>query len=508
LFRRRRARASLVDYSKSITIPGAPVSDDPDEWLFHPIETEVARHHVVTMQAIERCVRTDFGRLMIFEPPGSAKSTYASVVGPTWAMGAIPGLRVLMAGYASTPIVRHSKRARQIASSPEYQSIWERETAIVEGSKAADEWELTNGSGLFAAGLTAGITSSRCDLGLIDDPIAGREEADSDTMREKILAAYEDDFLTRLKPKASVILIQTRWHQDDLAGSILPEKYDGASGLIECRDGQTWEVLNLPARCERGDDPAGRQIGEYLWPEWFSEKHWSIYERNPRTWASLYQQRPAPQEGHYFKRDDIQRCSAYPQFMHVYMASDFAVRAKDCEATRGPDFTEHGVFGVDTIGDVWALGWWFGQTESDKSIDAALDLVKTHEPIKWFGESGVIESAIGPSIRSRMRQRNIFVARELLPSVVDKVARASAFAGRTGARTFHVPFTAWGDRLIDQLCSFPAGRYDDAVDVCGLVGRAIDQMHPASAPEPEKHRGWKEELLEMTGQGGRNPATA
>jgi hypothetical protein len=246
ILRRRRARATLVEYSQAITIPGAPASDDPDEWLFKPIESAVAKHHRVIMQAIERCIRTDYGRLMIFAPPGSAKSTYASTVATTWAMGNFPGIRVLMTSYAATPIIRHSKRARQIAASAEYAAIWEHKACLIQGSKAADEFELTNGSGLFAAGLLGGLTSNRCDLGIIDDPVAGREEADSETIRIKTRAAYEDDFLTRLKPKASIILIQTRWHQDDLAGSILPEDYDGRSGPVECRDGQVWKSSTSP----------------------------------------------------------------------------------------------------------------------------------------------------------------------------------------------------------------------------------------------------------------------
>ena len=485
VLRRRRARASLVNYSQSITIPGAPASEDPDEWLFKPIESAVAAHHMVTMQAIERCIRTDYGRLMIFEPPGSAKSTYASVVGPTWAMGAFPGLRVLMTSYAGTPIIRHSKRARQVVSSPEYQSIWEKPTALIEGSKAADEFELTNGSGLFCAGLQGGLTSSRCDLGIIDDPIAGREEADSETLRLKTRAAYEDDFLTRLKPKASVILIQTRWHQDDLAGSILPEKYDGRSGPVLCRDGQVWEVLNLPAKCERADDPVGRKIGEYLWPEWFNDRHWHIYESNSRTWASLYQQRPAPHDGIYFKRENFRRYDVLPQNLRYYMASDFAVKeVKDKSKSGQPDYTEHGIFGITIDTDIYVAAWWSGQKETDKTVEAGIDLAEKWKPTLWFGESGVIESAIGPTVRQRQRARKVFTARELLPSIADKAARASGFMGRVSAGTVYLPNTAWADELIDQLCAFPAGRYDDKVDVCGLIGRGLDQLF--GKPEHEK----------------------
>lgn len=479
LLRRRRARRSLVDYSQAITIPGAPVADDPDGWLFVPVESRVAAHHVLTMQAIERCICEDYGRLIIMEPPGSAKSTYASVVATTWAMGVFPGLRVLMTSYAGTPITRHAKRARQIVMSDGYAAIFG--ARLVDGSKAADEWELTNGSGMYAAGLMGGLTSSRCDLGIIDDPVAGREEADSEAIRRKTLDAYHDDFLTRLKPGASVILIQTRWHENDLAGSILPEDYDGRSGAIACRDGQTWDVLNLPARCERNDDPLGRKPGEYLWPEWFTPEHWSIYEREPRTWSALYQQRPAPETGIFFQRDDFVRSAHQPANLRVYMASDFAVTAK------GGDWTEHGVWGIDERGELYALDWWSGRETSDVSIDAAIDLIAKWRPTLWIGEKGVIESSIGPAVERRMRERRVFAKRHLLPTSGDKVARARGFMGRVAAHTVHFPETRWADDAITELCAFPAAAHDDKVDVCGLIGRALDVIAdatPADKPKP------------------------
>jgi hypothetical protein len=303
LLRRKRAKESLTDFSQSIVIPGVPINDDPESWVFKPIEIGIALHHVLTMQAIQRCIQTPYGRLMIFEPPGSAKSTYASVVGTSWAMGKYPGLEVLMTSYAATPIHRHSKRARQIVASPEYEAIFG--AGLIQGSKAADRWALSNGSNLYASGLMGGITSSRCGLGIIDDPVAGRAEAASPTIQKSTLEAYQDDFLTRLKPGSPVILIQTRWDLNDLAGSILPEDWNGESGHIKCRDGQVWEVLCIPAKCESLNDPLRRQIGEYLWPEWFNEQHWHIYENNTRTWEALYQQRPRPPAGSYFQRDSF-----------------------------------------------------------------------------------------------------------------------------------------------------------------------------------------------------------
>ena len=112
--------------------------------------------------------------------------------------------------------------------------------------------------------------------------------------------------MTRAKPKMWCLLIQTRWSEMDLAGSILPESYEGESGLIHCRDGQNWKVLCIPAKAERADDPLGRPVGEYLWPEWFPRDHWRTWEDNPRaarTWNALFQQRPAPLAGIHFHRD-------------------------------------------------------------------------------------------------------------------------------------------------------------------------------------------------------------
>lgn len=93
----------------------------------------------------------------------------------------------------------------------------------------------------------------------------------------------------------------TRWHEDDLAGRLLPKGYDGRSGMVQCTDGRMWEVINIPAMCERTDDPLGRQIGEYLWPEWFDASHWAPFQAQSRTWASLFQQRPRPDDGGVFK---------------------------------------------------------------------------------------------------------------------------------------------------------------------------------------------------------------
>lgn len=323
LLRRQRARSSIAEFSQSITIPGVPVGEEPEDEVdsvtgkllapvdktptyFTPIESRVALHHLVMMNHIQRCIETDRGRAMIFAPPGSAKSTYGSVVAPAWAMGKWPGFQTILASYATGIAVKQSRKVRAICTDPAYSSLWPGNPTIREDQRAVDDWSMTNSSSMMAAGLLAGITGNRADFIPIDDPIANREQADSAQIREKIYQEYIDTAMTRLKPKGSALIIQTRWHEEDLSGAILPLDYNGESGLIKCRDGQVWDVLCLQAECERADDPLGRKIGEFIWPEWFSKEHWSTWRDNPRaarTWAALYQQRPAPFSGIHFNRE-------------------------------------------------------------------------------------------------------------------------------------------------------------------------------------------------------------
>lgn len=487
LMRRRRARDSLVAFAQAIDIPGAPIDDDPDAWLFQPIGEPLALHHRVMLEAIQRCIETPYGRLMLFFPPGAAKTTYTTVVATAWAMGRRPGFKVINTSYSDVPAHRSSRRCRQIVGSPAYRSLWPEPVGLLHGSAEVKEWTLTNDSTALWSGLLGSITSARADLAIIDDPVSGREDADSETMRRKTWDAYNDDFKTRYKPGASVIIMQTRWHEDDLSGRLLPANYDGRSGHVLCRDGKVWEVLNVPAKCERIDDPLGRQIGEYLWPEWFDPEHWRQYEddkRNPRTWSALYQQRPAPDEGGQFERVWFQRFDPgqEPASLRRYGASDYAVTEESLETD--PDYTEHGIFGVDAVNDIWVLAWWSGQEAPDTTVDAFIDLVDAWKPIAWVCEGGVIRRAIEGIIRRRMRERQKFVAIDYLPTTQDKVASAAGFRGLASARVVHVPNTPWGDALIAQLCAFPMARYKDKVDVCGLFGRALASVFPAEAPPP------------------------
>ena len=472
---RNDVRDNLVNFACAIDVPGRPMSADPDEWLFAKVETTLAPHHRLLLEKIEQVVNKPYGRAMILMPPGSAKSTYCSVVLPTFLMGRVPGYRIILASYGTDLARKHGRRARQIVRSARYNKIFG--TTLSREQSAADAWALTNGSEYMATGIQAAVTGNRANGIIIDDPVKGRDEADSENIRAKTRAGYEDDLKTRLIPGGWIILIQTRWHEDDLAGSILPEGWAGESGPILCRDGATWDVICLPAKCDRADDPLGRKIGDYLWPEWFGRKHWQDYERVPRTWSALYQQKPVPETGSVFEADWLKTYERKPNHkawcdtLTVYGASDYAV------TDGGGDYTVHIVVGLDHEGKMYVLDLWRRQTTPDVWAEALCELVHRWKPQAWAEESGQIRASVGPFLTARLRERGAYVVRREFPTRLDKTARAQAIRGRMALDGLYLPNGApWVPDFRAELLTFARGRYDDQVDALALIGQLIDVM--------------------------------
>ena len=177
---------------------------------------------------------------------------------------------------------------------------------------------------------------------------------------------------------------------------------------------------------------------------------------------------------------------ALPASLKFYGASDYATMEVE-HGKKEPDFTEHGVIGVDHIGDWWFVDWFFKQCETDVGIRNFIRLCRFWKPIRWWNEGGLIDKAIGPSIRSEMRRKQVFTVMEQLPSISDKAVKLQAFHARAHAKTIHFPLKRkWTDHVIDNLCKFPGGKHDDAPDVCGLLGRGVDKMFNASLPSPPR----------------------
>lgn len=468
LLERRSARNSLEVFASRVPVPGSP-TDEVDETARIPlIESRQAEHHKLILREMQRCMETPHGRLMIMAPPGSAKSTYATVVGPAWYLGTRNDRRVILASYGEDLARRHGRRTRQLISAPETAGILQ--ATLQTDSRAADEFGLTNGSEYIACGILGGITGNRGHGIVIDDPIKGREQADSQTVRQKTWDAYQDDLLTRLIPGGWVVIIQTRWHEDDLSGRILPENWNGESGDIQCRDGNTWRVLCLQAECTNQTDPLGRKPGEMLWPEWFDSRHWDQFRLNRRTWSSLYQQIPSPAEGILFRKDDMVVCERQPDGLRIIGASDYAVTPD------AGDWTEHGIAGIAADGSVYLLDWWRGQAGSEVWIEKKIDLMAKWKPLAWFGEMGPIRRAIEGRLKQRMIDRDVMCRLEWLPHIGDKPTKAQSIIATAGMGRLWWPRAAWVAELQRQCLVFPAGSPDDGVDTLGMLGRGADSL--------------------------------
>jgi len=425
------------------------------EWARH-CGYEPAAHHRLIIDRLEAVARGEIRRLALFLPPGSAKSTYASVLYPPWLLQAWPGARVLAASHTVELAERWGRRGRGLIAEHGHELGLQLDPA----STAAGRWALQGGGEYYAAGVGTGIAGFRADLGLIDDPVRSREDADSKIVRDRNWEWYLSDFSTRLTPGAAQVLIQTRWHEDDLAGRCL------AQG--------GWEVVSVPAQAVE-DDPLGRQPGEWLWADdgyGYAAQLAEVKASTPsRIWSALYQQAPAPEEGDYFRRDWLHSYDIRPAHLTVYGASDYAVTSD------GGDYTVHVVVGVDAEGRLYLLDLWRGQTSSDVWIDAWCDLVTKWRPVEWAEESGQILSGVGPFLQRRAIERGAWTYRRQFASRGDKAVRAQSIRGRAAMVGLYLPAQAdWRSTLEAEMLTFPAGKHDDQVDALGLVGQLLDHM--------------------------------
>lgn len=423
---------------------------------------EPARHHRLLIEELEAVARGENDRLMVFMPPGSAKSTYVSLLFVPWFMARFPEHMVVAASHTQSLADRWGRKCRNLVA--EHGNVLG--IALSDDSTAADKWALASGAEYFATGVGGSVTGRRADLIVIDDPVRSREDADSEVIREKVDDWFRSDLQTRLKPGGRVIVVQTRWHEDDLSGRLLERMKAG---------GRQWRVISLPA-IAGADDALGRAPGEALWPEWQLIEDLEAIRQDmlPREWSALYQQNPVPDDGDYFKADWIKTVPTLPDVksLRVHGASDYAVTSK------GGDYTVHIVVGIDPEQRIYVLDLWRGQTASDVWIEAYCDLICRWKPISWGVETGQINSGVGPFLFRRAVERSAWTAQFPFASRTDKSVRAQSIRGRIAMKGLYIAADApWKADFVSELLSFPAGKHDDQVDALGLVGQLLDHAN-------------------------------
>lgn len=265
--------------------------------------------------AIERALHTRSGRLMVTIPPQEGKSTRVGVWTPIRALQLDPDRRCVLTSYAESLAQESSRQARNIINEhgseatdpltgirvPDKLGL-----SLASDKSAAGHWRIKgHRGGMYVAGIEGGVTGRPADLLIIDDPFKGMEEADSAAQRAKVISFWQGVALTRLAPGAPVIIIQTRWHEQDLAGYLL------AADRLLPEDSRRWELVNIPAIATEGvPDALGREPGTYLESaRGRTPDDWETTKAavGPRVWSALYQGQPTPTGGGLFSSDDFNR---------------------------------------------------------------------------------------------------------------------------------------------------------------------------------------------------------
>lgn len=391
-------------------------------------------------QKLERITSGELKRLMIFMPPQHGKTSMVTIRYPVWRLERDPTMRVIVGAYNQSYASDFGLKARRIAVE---------RMPLSEERAAVTNWQTVAGGGYRAVGVGAGVTGHAGELIVIDDPVKSREEANSEAYRERTWDWYTNDLYTRLQPGAAIMLIMTRWHEDDLAGRLLEQ------------EAEKWEVLSLPAEAEPGD-ALGRELGEALCPERFPKEALAVRRAVlGRAYYALYQQNPQPLEGGMFKR---------PWFTIVPDAPsrlDRSVRWWDKAASDDEGNYTAGVligyrgkryYVLDVVRGRWSTH------EREKVIlqTAHRDLASRAEPVDIWMEQ---EGGSGGKDSAKMTIQNLAgfnVHAE--PSTGSKETRAEPFAAQCEAGNVVLVRGEWNGAYIDELCAFPTGRNDDQVD--------------------------------------------
>ena len=410
-------------------------------------------HHLALIQRLEDVASGKCKRLMVFMPPRHGKSMLASEYFPAWYLGMHPDHQVIAATYSQGLADDFGRKVRNLVTSEAHRWVFH-DFLMSDDSQAANRFHTSTNGAYFAVGAGGPITGRGAHLLLIDDPIKGREDAESETMRQRLKDWYTSVARTRLMPGGAIVVIQTRWHSDDLSGWLLRKhQHEG------------WEVLNLPAIAEPNDQ-IGRAEGDPLWPTAYSLGELSQIKQSigSRDWAALYQQRPSAAEGSIFKREHWQYFTPTETNPKALVASIKAIRLIQAWDTafkthETNDYSVGVTIGVTQsryyILDVWRERCEFPDLKRALVAQAA----------KWGPHMVVVEdTAAGQSLIQELR-RDTRLPLVAVKADRDKVSRANAITAIHEAGLVYLPEGEhWLSDFVDELAGFPTAPHDDQVD--------------------------------------------
>ncbi len=420
---------------------------------------ELPWHVNLLIRHLEAVERGDIKRLMVFMPPRHSKSFFTAEFFPAWYLGRNPDHYVIGASYSQELASDFGRKVRNICQSDIHRAAFPA-AQLASDSAAMHRFNTVSGGSYFAVGAGASITGRGGNLCILDDTLKGAAEARSEITRSSLKEWYRQNIYTRLMPDGKIIVVQTRWHEDDLAGWLLNEHQH-----------ENWSVVSLPAIAER--DEEYRREGEALWPKRYPLPVLKQIQKTEGSsaWAALYQQRPTAAEGGIFKKEQFQDYDELPrnektkrlEVSYILQSWDTAFTAKS-----DSDYSVGTTWGIGPKG-YYLLDMWRGKCEFPELKAAA-----KQQANKWQPNVVCIENkASGISLYQELK-RETRIPIHAVKVDRDKIARAHAVTPLfESGRVFLPRFAVWLPEFEHELLMFPNGSHDDVVD---STTQALDRL--------------------------------
>lgn len=479
----KRAHEHLLDYMK-LTMPDPEDIDDANMSRYE--ETPVAR---LLCQIMEKVFARKLKRVCVSVGPQLGKSQVISRGGPAWMMGKNPYLNIILGTYNQPFANEFGDAVREIMNSPAARQVFEG-VYLRKGGKAKDLLITMSGGRAAFVGRGGSGTGKPADIFIVDDPLKDDIEAQSDSTREEVWNWFNKVALTRCHDKSSILVVHTRWHQDDLIGRLCdpnhPERNGKYKGIAD-----RWTHINLPAviddpklaqalglTLEPPTDPFvismfGNKPMSSLWPKRKGLPFLAEAKQQDRAgFGALYMGQPTPEDGDYFKAADLVEYNTdeLPENLTIYGASDHAVGLKQRN-----DSSVLGCIGVDEKDTIWILPTLvWGKMPTDTLTEELIRLFKDHQPQVWWMESEMISKSFGPFLLKRMEEEGVYTPIEPVVPAKDKATRGRSIQGRIQMRKVRFPREAvWWAEARRQMLMFPNGAHDDFVDWLAHIGQGL-----------------------------------
>lgn len=463
LIRRQAALGSIFDYIKYLRSEGLP------DFHYDP-----ADHHRVIgttlnemAASIGHALNPDFegdilDRAAISLPPGSAKSFYSSIVFPTFLLARNPSHKILCTNAAESLAEDFARRRRQIMLTPAWQRL--SGTNLLADAKSLSFQGVKEGGGIYAAGAGSTIQGLRADALVADDLVTGHEQAANLALLDKLWNWYVSEARARLRPGGIELMIATRWALLDPIGRVLRLTEQGH---------EDWRYLRIPMVCDSDDDLIGRDLGERLWPQYFTKRMVSDAQRSPLWFNTLYQQNPAVSEYSWVPLDKIKvvKRDQIPENLRYYVGVDISLHVG-----KG-DFTVFSVIGVDEAKNFWIVDMVREQMDTKASAARFIALCNAYSPRYCWVENDNASVVWAQMVETIARQMG-----EHPPLMLSKMKNRDKEVRAANLRTLflqdrvYIADEPWTQVYMREIAEFPDGRNDDTIDATGVVAKELRKL--------------------------------